>query len=306
MCKKDAFRNFIKRPHGVVLAIVYILTVIAVAAAVTLTIAWKDGTVYEVLSYAVYAVAALFLGYSVYTFVIYVPKIKSAVLDLLRRHAFTSNLVDNYQFKTVVFSLVSFVMTCAFAIMNLVSAIRYELIWYYAISAYYFVLLVLRGGISYAELRSKKELEGIALEKRRLTIYLSGGIVLLLLEIAMAAAVTEMMLSRRPLQTGMIYTIANAAYTFYKMGMAIYNLVRASRLRDPVVQSLRNINFADACMSIVSLTVLMLATFGTDNAMIATRACVGFSACVAIIVLAVVMIVRGTKGLKKLKGSNNG
>lgn len=66
----------------------------------------------------------------------------------------------------------------------------------------------------------------------------------------MAAAVTETVLSRRAADFDEITAIANAAYTFYKMTMAIVNLVRAKRFSDPVVQALRNVNFADACMAI--------------------------------------------------------
>ncbi|MDE6274686.1 MAG: hypothetical protein K2L87_06535, partial [Clostridiales bacterium] len=85
------------------------------------------------------------------------------------------------------------------------------------------------------------------------------------LEFAMAGAVTQMMLSERPAQGGEIMAISTAAYTFYKIIMATYNLIKARKLSNPVTQSLRNLNFADACMSVVSLTVLMISTFDSED-----------------------------------------
>lgn len=110
-----------------------------------------------------------------------------------------------------------------------------------------------------------------------------------------------MMLSRRPVQSGEIMTIANATYTFYKMTMAIWHLFKAKTFNDPIVQALRNLNFADACMSMVSLTVIMLATFGGVNNLMIIKGCTGFAACVTIIITAVLMIVKGYKQVELMK-----
>lgn len=99
--------------------------------------------------------------------------------------------------------------------------------------------------------------------------------------------------------------ITNAAYTFYKMTMAIYNLIKARKFNDPTVQALRNINFADACMALVSLTVILLSTFGepdADSGLIILKALVGFAACAVIIAMAIRMVVVGHKQKKLTKG----
>lgn len=306
MEKENNILKWLKRPHGVLLALIYLLTVAFCAVAIVLALLQSESAIIRILSYASYAFAAITLGYSVYTIVIYAPTLKGRVTAILKKNKLTENVMENYGFKTVFFSLLSFALTIAFAVMNLVSAIRYGLIWYYAISAYYFFIIVFRGGILYADSRFKKKFaENPAVyEKRKLQTYVFGGVVLSFLEIAMAVAVTEMTLSRRPIESGEIMTIANAAYTFYKMTMAILNLVKARRYNDPVVQALRNINFADACMSIVSLTVIMLSTFGEPDGMMVIKAGVGFAACAVTIAVAVLMIVRGTKRLKNTKGND--
>lgn len=304
MKKENKILNFLKRPHGVMLAIIYLSTAVFCAGAIVAAVYSAGNAFMEILSYALYAFAAITLGYSVYTIVIYAPTMKGTFKAIVKSNKLTANITENYGFKTLIFSLFSFAFTVAFAVMNLVFAIRYGLIWYYAISAYYFFIIIFRGGIIYADSKLKKKFSDNPEQylKRKWRTYLSGGVVLSFLEIAMAVAVTEMMLSRRPIESGEIMTIANAAYTFYKMTMAILNLVKAKKYNDPTIQALRNINFADACMSITSLTVIMLSTFGEEGGMIALKACVGFAACAATIAVAVLMIVRGLKEIKKTKG----
>ncbi len=85
------------------------------------------------------------------------------------------------------------------------------------------------------------------------------------------------------------------------MGMAIYNLFKARKFDNPIVQALRNLNLADACMAVVSLTVLMISTFddGTSgDSMLYIKSAVGFVACAVIIIMAVAMIVSASKKLK--------
>lgn len=87
--------------------------------------------------------------------------------------------------------------------------------------------------------------------------------------------------------------------------MAIYNLLKARRFNDPVVQALRNVNFADACMSVASLTVAMLSTFGDFGGARIFEAVVGFAACAAIMVMAIRMIVLGAVFMKRMRKHTN-
>ncbi|MDE7330497.1 MAG: hypothetical protein K2N30_05390, partial [Clostridia bacterium] len=85
------------------------------------------------------------------------------------------------------------------------------------------------------------------------------------------------------------------------------NLVKAHKSSNPVTQALRNLNFADACMSVVSLTVLMISTFDGASAsaeMNYVKSTVGFAACVAVIAIAVIMIVKASKKLKSGEFAN--
>lgn len=304
MRTKRKISEILKKPRGFFLILIYLLTLSAIVMSIVFAVNTDKGGVFSIIGHVCYVLSATLLGYSVYTIVIYAPIIKNHVNRMLRKNRFTANMLDNYGYKTFVFSVFSALTTLFFAIINLINAIKYRLIWYSAISAYYFILMIFRGGILLADTRNKRNygLDSEEYKNKKWNIYLCGCIILLFLEIAMMVAVTEMVFSRRPMETGEIMAIANATYTFYKVGTAIYHIVKARQFNDPVSQSLRNVNFADTCMSVVSLTVLMLSTFGGSESLIYVKASVAFFVCALIIAMAVMMIVRARKQIIRIEG----
>ncbi|MCM1295428.1 MAG: hypothetical protein NC311_07780 [Muribaculaceae bacterium] len=189
---------------------------------------------------------------------------------------------EEYEFKTFVLSLISLIITVAFVVMNCVSAVLYSSVWYASVAGYYGALIAFRAGVLIADRKCRKRFCGDeeSLRRAQNNIYLASGAFLIIVQIAMCGAVSTLIIYNRPQSGGQIMAIANAAYAFWKITTAIINLVRAKKHGDLTAQSLRNLNFADACMSIVSLTVLLLSVFGeNDDALfLMTMKCgVGFS-----------------------------
>ncbi|MDE7296308.1 MAG: hypothetical protein K2N84_03490, partial [Clostridia bacterium] len=149
MKKDNKFLAWLRRPHGFLLVLVYLFTAAAIAGSIVAMVFMMtaDGnTLTDIVAYALFVVAAVLLGYTVYTIVIYAPFIKNKGKELLKRNRFTAKILENYGFKTAVFALFSFAVTFAFTVMNTVSAIRYGSVWYGALAGYYAILMALRGG----------------------------------------------------------------------------------------------------------------------------------------------------------------
>ena len=148
--------------------------------------------------------------------------------------------------------------------------------------------------------------DGRALNIYKLKLYRLCGISLFVLELALAAAVSLMILSERPTAYSEIMAITCAAYTFYKITFAIINIRKAGKLRDPVLQSYRNINLTDAAVSLLSLQVTLVAVFSDEQTvnMNALNAVTGFVVCALTIVLGALMIVNATVRLKKINQAN--
>lgn len=137
---------------------------------------------------------------------------------------------------------------------------------------------------------------------QRYSIVTQGGIFLLVIDVVMAAVITQTIVSHRPVTGGTVMAITNAAYVFYKMSLSVYHLVKAKRNADPVAQALRNLNFADACMSLVSLTVLMYAVFSENSSATETlfvQSAVGFTVCIVLILTACLMIIKANRILRR-------
>lgn len=304
MRRKGFFEKF-KYPRGAALILLYSFTLVCCAGSVLAAVFQpSEDSVFSLLVYLLYALAALSLGYSVYTLVIYIPKWKRKIEKRVKSHKFAADVLEKYGLRTRVFSYLSFFVSVAFTCMNAVSAVRYKSVWYCCFFIYYLSLTLFRCATVLIDSHCKKVCgdDVDEYERRGWRLNFASGVFLLVLDLAACATVTQMILSGSPAQRGEIMVIANAAYTFYKMTMAIFNMFKAGKFGDPVVRSLRNLNFADACISVVSLTVLMIATFGENGEMIYLKAISGFFACVAILITAVLTLNFSVKRLKLLKG----
>lgn len=226
--------------------------------------------------------------------------------DRIKNTKFGKMFLEQYDFKTLVLAVLSLIISIVFAVFNGVIGILEKSVWYGALAAYYITLIFFRSGVIVSDRVCAKRARGTLTAQTK--IYLASGVFLVVTEVAMAAAVTQMIIYGTPENRGEIMAIATAAYAFTKITLAIYNLVKAKKYADPVSGSLRCLNFADACMSMVSLTVVLLTTFGREQEegqmMIYIKALAGFAACAAVLALATYMIITSVKKLKSIKSDS--
>ena len=93
----------------------------------------------------------------------------------------------------------------------------------------------------------------------------------------------------------LIYAVAT--YTFYKLGMAIRNLIKARKEESLLLVTLRNISYADALVSLLSLQTALLAAFGQDSGELVPlmNALTGASVCLMILGLGSYMVWKSKK-----------
>lgn len=159
----------------------------------------------------------------------------------------------DFGFRTVANSMLSSVITVLFALYNSFLGIRYGIIWNGCISIYYFLLTILRGFISVGSV--KYDRTDI---KSRNNVYLISSCILVALSMSLVVPITLMVLNRKSVSMTMIPAISMATYTTYKVVMASVNMKRSRNSRDSLVKLLRNINFIDAVISILTLQNTLL------------------------------------------------
>ncbi len=297
----EGIRAWLKNPSVLVICVNWLLTVAAATGAIVMAATGYSGA----FCYVVYAIAALSLAYSVYTVVKFAPTVKRGVQNKLKKYAFTRKMTENYGFRTLVFAWASAGINLAFVAFNLVMGILTKNAWYASLAGYYFLLSGLRGGVFLLDKRAKKLANGEEAMYRKAQIKNYGlcGLALFVLEVAMAVAVTFMVVAGKPTKYTEIMAIVFATYSVYKIALAIRNIFKAKKNKDWQVQAFRNIGLVDAAISLLSLQTTLVATFSEDGwGMYALNAIVGLFVCLFTIGVGAAMIVQSRRRIGERNG----
>ncbi len=232
--------------------------------------------------------------------------LKDRITEKFKKSTLLNNIVSDYNFRTIVFFIVSLSVNIIIAVFNATTGILYKSIWYGALAVYYIALALQRGALLASLYYVKKRLkyENEKYEKTVTKIYIINGAVLLLLQAALSVAIVQMVTTEKPAKTGMVIAIANAAYAFYKIIAAAVNLAKTIRLQNMALQIIRNINLADASVSMLALTSTLICTFGNFNDMRTMLTYVATGVSLVIIAISVIMIIKGALELRKNKQNN--
>ena len=294
--------EWLKRPRPWWFAIVAVLLICALVGVALFLFQIGTGTPYDVFAYLLYALSAILLSYFIYCIVYFAPRLKKALLEKAQKHEFTRRLIGQYGFRTVIFTIVSFAISGGFAIYNGTIGIIWLSVWYIVLGAYYLLLTLMRGGILlYHRKKAKQEEETPLRKKREARLYEVCGFFLIFLPIVLSAVILEMYVSDRAFVHSGYMIYAFAAYTFYKIIMAIYNFAKARKNDDMTVRAIRNINVADALVSALALQTAMFHEFSPENNLTFGNAIMGAIVCALTVIIGVVMIIKGNTAVKKIE-----
>lgn len=317
--KLEKLLEWLKRPHGWGLALVYAITIISIACALALVIIASENVILQVCSYISYGLAAITLAYSVYTIVVYAPEMKNHIIKFMRKSDFVSRLLDNWGYRTVFFAGFALLINVAYVAFNGVIAILSSSIWYGALAAYYIMLTALRSGIVLYHRKKAKgkfyfkqsAIDSAFDERTQLKItehkkYRACGVLLIILPVSLSFAILQMVVAGNAfIHYGwIIYAVA--AYAFYKISMAIVNIFKARKTDDMTVRALRCISLADAMVSILALQTTLLFAFSEGASTGFVNALTGAVVCALTVALGIYMIINANKRLKEIRTRSEG
>lgn len=246
--------------------------------------------------YALYFVSALALAASVYYLICDIKYLRQEVIKpAVENNRFMGRLVSDYRFRTLTFSAISFGVSMVFALFNGIIGITNSSAWYGAMSAYYILLCFMRSGAIRYVRSSFLRKSGESEIDREVSTCRRSGILLIILGLALGVVVALVTRGEgaKSYPGYMIYVIA--AYTFWKVIMSAVNMVKSRKTSSPLLITLRNINHADALVSVLSLENAMLAEFGAEDsaefsALMLTIT--GIVVCAGVMVIGISMAVR--------------
>ena len=172
-------------------------------------------------------------------------------------------LKNDYSLRVFVIAIFSLLSTVILSIFNLAFGIIHGTSWNIAISFYYLTLVAFRVYIFIFESRMRFKDEKYK-EKRRMKNYIVYGIFLLILDITLIWPISLIQLGKKGIYINNIYTIIFATYTFYRLGLAIYNLIKTKKGNYNLsVRLLRILSFSTVLVSIMNLQSMLILSFGS-------------------------------------------
>ncbi len=176
---------------------------------------------------------------------------------------FIKRMKRDYAFRTFIFSSLSFLAAVSFTAYNVFLTVVYKSPFNLGISVYYALLLGIRAYVIFSEVKfNKSGLDEAQKENGRKKLFLLQSILLVVIDLALIAPITMMVLQQKDVNYSEIPAIAIAAYTVYKIVTATINFIKTRKSNHLSVKILRNINFVDALVSVLSLQYTLIMTFG--------------------------------------------
>ena len=247
-----------------------------------------------------FSIAAYIL--SAYTLTAVCLRIPDAVA-FCKRMGQTNRLVlqwrQDTRFRVNVSLYTALLFNAVYAALQLGLGIYHRSFWFISI---YYVLLALMRFFSVRYLGKHRVGTNIGSE---LVYYRACGWIFLVMNLALSLMIFFMVYWNRTFHHHEITAIAMAAYTFTAFTMAIVNLIKYRRFQSPVYTATKTITLAAASVSMLTLTSTLLTAFGDPEKdpllnRILLAAC-GGSVSLLILVLALYMIVQGSKQLTLLR-----
>lgn len=219
--------------------------------------------------------------------------IKIPVVNKIRNDSYFSSEISLY------FGLL--VNSC-YIVMKFCSGIYYRSSWLIALGFYYLLLAVMRFALLHPIRRNSTEKQII----KELKSYRFCGIVLLVMNQALAVIVVMVVHQNQGFSYNGILIYGMAIYTFYSVISAVCNLVKTRKKKSPALSALKVVSLTSALVSILSLETGMLSAFGNEDDSGFREIVTGITGgiiCAIVLAMAIHMIFRGTASLKKTEKS---
>lgn len=175
--------------------------------------------------------------------------------------------MGNYQDRTITTTMASFIINAMSGIGQLAMGIYFLSLWFIANAIYYLLLCFARGHA----LQRYKKAKLIKDAKERyhfeFSIFKRSGIFICLSGIAYSLVCLRTYFAEDAVVYSGYTVYLVALIAFSKLGTAIHGTFVTRHLQNPIVSTLKIINFTDAFVSIVVTQCTLLMMQKTDNAM---------------------------------------
>ncbi|MGL5436423.1 MAG: hypothetical protein ACRDBO_13650 [Lachnospiraceae bacterium] len=216
--------------------------------------------------------------------------VKAKIRPGIAANPFAHRVTSDYRYRTMLSAHSSLAMNLLFALGNGMFGILYHSAWFGALSGYYLVLSIMRFlAIQYERKHGKKKRDE-QIRRKELYVFRNCGILFIMLTFVLLSSVVQMVFYGQTKRYPGTLIFAVAAYTFYKIGIAVFHMFKVGKMKSPLLRVIRNIGYADAMVSMVSLQTAMFVSLGDDTDTRWMNLLTGGVVCLIILFLGIYMI----------------
>lgn len=250
-------------------------------------------------------IAAVFYGVSFYTLVIVCARIPAIVKDVkagVYANKYANTYLTDKDLRMRISMYRGLLINFIFATFKIILGFVYNSSWLFAMAGYNVILSLMRFIVIFRS--QKKGLSEIEERRRGLQSYHVCGWLVMLLNITVSVIMFMVIVQKQTIHYHMIVTIGLAAFTFYCFIMAIINMVKYRERTNPVYATIKRIDMVKAIVSIFTLQVAMLTSFGGQGEQINTslmNTLTGVAVTIAINTIGAMMLAGVKKDFKEIE-----
>lgn len=241
-------------------------------------------------SYVLY----LLMSYSLVIFVVKVYEIIKNKIDIIiDKNHYLKKYKDDLHLRYKINLSTSLFINILYALFKLITGIMYHSLWFISVSFYYIIISLVKSNILKHELDEKNTLDSEYIK------YRSTGILLLFINVLLTFIILIIVNEKIMIIYPTSLAITVAVYTFYLIFISIYNLIKYRRFKRPLITSAKIINVVTSLVSLISLEMILIPTFGNNNILFFETMIFSTFGAVALIitVISLYMIIKSTDHL---------
>ena len=286
-------------PHGFLVFLLFNLTVVLLIY----SLGYQEAI--PAVQYISYAISA----YTLIVVCFRIPGIIRWWKNKLYGNQLTAKYFTEKQVRDMVSLYTGIGMDLAMAVLKVIIGIVYRSGWLFAVAVYHVTLgfmhfMLLKKEWSRGE-NEAQELEAEDLKRvYQLRSYRFCGNLMFFLNVAMTGMLVQMIWQGEGYTYPGFTVYAFAAYAFYCLISAIIKWIKYRKIENPTFAASKNIKLAKALMSLFTLQTVLINQFGAEMAELTKtimNSITGILVCAAVFALAVMMSVRATEEIRKIK-----
>lgn len=211
-------------------------------------------------------IAILFYVVAFYTLVIVCARIPAIVKNVksgLYANKYSYTYLTDKDLRMRLSMYRGLLINFCFATFKIILGFVYNSSWLFAMAGYNVILSLMRFIVIARS--QKKGLTEMEERRRGLQSYEVCGWLVMILNIAVSVIMFMVIVQKQTIEYNMIVTIGLAVFTFYCFTRAVINMVKYRERKNPVYATIKRIDMVKAIVSIFTLQVAMLTSFGGQD-----------------------------------------